>query len=99
MNYDAKTTFPKIKKEAILSIPIPNINFQIPTEKQAHDKIVKFVEMLLELHKRLHKATLPSDIRRPQARIQAAERQIDQLVYRLYELSPEEIKLIDPEYE
>jgi len=99
INYDAKTTFPKIKKEAILSIPIPNIDFENPTEKQAHDEIVKFVEMLLELNKRLHKATLPSDIRQLQARIQAAERQLDQLVYRLYDLTSEEIKLIDPDAE
>jgi type I restriction-modification system DNA methylase subunit len=99
INYDAKTTFPKIKKEAILSIPIPNIDFENPTEKRAHDEIVKFVEMLLELNKRLHKATLPSDIRQLQARIQAAERQLDQLVYRLYDLTSEEIKLIDPDAE
>jgi hypothetical protein len=91
--------FAEVKAIYVKALPIKSINFQIPTEKHAHDEIVKFVEMLLELNKRLHKATLPSDIRQLQARIQAAERQIDQLVYQLYNLTLEEIKLIDPEYE
>ncbi|SFE92247.1 Eco57I restriction-modification methylase domain-containing protein [Thermoflexibacter ruber] len=91
--------FAQVKVVNLKVLPIRLIDFNNPTEKQAHDEIVKFVGMLLELNKRLHKATLPSDIRQLQARIQAAERQIDQLIYQLYELSPEEIKLIDPEYE
>lgn len=91
--------FAQVKVVNLKVLPIRLIDFNNSTEKQAHDEIVKFVEMLLELHKRLHKATLPSDIRQLQARIQAAERQIDQLVYQLYDLTPEEIKLIDPEYE
>ena len=91
--------FAEVKAIYIKSLPIRLIDFNNPIEKQAHDEIVKFVEMLLELSKRLQKATLPADIRQLEARIQAAEYEINQIVYQLYNLTKEEIKLIYPENE
>ena len=46
---DEKETYPKIKKEAILSIPIKEINN--PNKKSKHDSIIRQVDNLLQLNK------------------------------------------------
>jgi predicted type IV restriction endonuclease len=46
-NYDEKRTFPKIKKAALLSIPIPMIDFSNPGESRLHDAVVKLVDEML----------------------------------------------------
>jgi hypothetical protein len=89
--------FAQVKVVNLKGLPIRIIDFNNLSEKHAHDEIVKFVEMLLELHKRLQKASLPADIRQLEARIQAAENEINQIVYQLYNLTKEEINLIDTE--
>ena len=50
---------------------------------------------MLALHKRLAAATIPADKELYQRQIEATDRQIDRLVYELYELSDEEIKIVE----
>jgi hypothetical protein len=90
--------FAQVKVVNLKPLPIRVINFNDVAEKLAHDEIVKYVEMLLELHKRLQKATL-TDKRQLETRILNAETQINEIVYQLYHLTEEEIKLIDAEHE
>lgn len=89
-NSDEKKTFPKIKKEAILSIPIP----KIVSDKQQKE-ISKFVEQLLQLNSEKSEAKLESKIEQLQNRIDYCEQKINEIVYQLYELSDEEIKIIE----
>jgi hypothetical protein len=58
------------------------------------DRMVELVERMLDLHKRLPSA-LMHDRDRIQTEIDATDRQIDDLVYRLYGLSDKEIKLVE----
>jgi hypothetical protein len=50
---------------------------------------------MLDLHKKLTEAKIPDEKTKLQRQISATDRQIDQLVYDLYNLTPEEIKIIE----
>ena len=55
----------------------------------------QLVETTLDLHKRLNVAALPQEKTHIQRQITAADRQIDQLIYELYDLTPEEIQIVE----
>ena len=72
------------------------INFDDAAEKQQHDTIVALVEQMLQLQKEYAEA---SREKLPRAdalkrRIDETDAAIDQLVYRLYDLSAEEIRVV-----
>jgi len=90
-NSDEKKTFPKIKKEAILHIPVPKADTKIQT------KIIKHVDQLLQLNKELQMATLPEQKEQIQARIGYCEDKINGIVYGLYGLTAEEVRVIEGE--
>lgn len=52
-------------------------------------------DRMLELHKQLLKAQTPHDREVLQRQIETTDRQIDKLVYELYELTDEEIEIIE----
>ena len=60
-----------------------------------YDRIVSLVEQMLPLHKRLADAKMASDKKTIEQQIKATDRQIDQLVYELYELTDEEIAIVE----
>ena len=90
-----KKTFPKIKKEAILSVPIKTIDPKNKTEQQLHDEIVKNVDLLLRLNEELQTIKLQTKIEEIQSRIERAEANINQAVYKLYDLTEEEIRIVE----
>lgn len=63
--------------------------------KAKHDKMVSFVERMLELHKKLNAAKVPDEKIKLQRQIDATDAQIDKLVYELYGLTAEEIKIVE----
>ncbi len=75
-------------------IPIRAINFADKTEKAMHDKMVALVEQMLETKKQLQTARTDKDKNFYQDRCNALDRQIDKLVYELYELTDDEIKIV-----
>lgn len=89
---DEKKTFPKIKKEAILSIPVPTINKQ---NKNLHDEIAKLVNQLLQLNQQKADVKLASQASQLQGKIDFCEDRINQIIYQLYELTDEEIKIVE----
>lgn len=91
---DEKKTFPKIKKEALLSIPIPTINKQ---NKNLHDEITKLVNQLLQLNQQIAEVKLASQVSQLQTKIDYCESRINELVYQLYNLTEAEIKQITGE--
>jgi predicted type IV restriction endonuclease len=93
-NSDEKKTFPKIKKEAILSIPIPTLK-KDDKRKYSYDEIIKNVDFLLKLNEELKDSKLPSKTEQIKNRIEHSEQKINELVYQLYELTPEEIAIIE----
>ncbi len=78
-------------------IPIKQIDFTNPAEKKKHDEIVKLVETMLELNKELQKAKLATGQEQIKQRITYTDKKIDALVYELYGLTEEEIKVVEGE--
>ncbi|MDP2212202.1 MAG: TaqI-like C-terminal specificity domain-containing protein [Candidatus Aquicultor sp.] len=76
-------------------LPIRTINFSDPTDKANHDKMVSLVERMLDLNKQLATAKTPHDTKVIQTQIDATDRQIDNLVYEFYDLTEEEIKIVE----
>ena len=91
-NSDEKKTFPKIKKEAILSIPVPIITKQ---NKNLHDEIVKLVNQLLQLNQEKAEIKLATKLDQLQNKIDYCENRINQIVYQLYELTEAEIEVVE----
>jgi len=67
----------------------------IKKQKQQHDAIIKLVESMFELKKRLNIAKLQTEKNTLLTRIEHTESEINNIVYQLYDLSPEEIEQIN----
>ena len=76
-------------------IPIRTIDLSDPSDVANHDHMTSLVDQMLSLHKQLNEARTPHEQTALQRQIEATDRQIDALVYELYGLTEEEIKLID----
>ena len=79
----------------IRGLPIRLINFTDPADAARHDRLVALVARMLDLHKQSAAAAVPFDRERLRRQIEAADRQIDELVYELYGLTEAEIKLVE----
>jgi hypothetical protein len=75
--------------------PIRVIDFNNPTEKAIHDKLVSHVDRMLDLHKK--KATLPpsSEREKVEREIAVTDERIDEIVYGLYGITEEEKVVIE----
>ena len=73
----------------LVQLPIPIVN----EEKRKH--LTGLVEQMLDLNKRLATTRLPQEKTILQRQITATDRQIDQLVYQLYDLTPAEIAIVE----
>lgn len=81
--------FPEIQSYLFNSLPIKSL----PIEQQTD--IIKLVNQLLQLNTELQTETLPNRIEQIKQRIEYAEDKINELVYQIYELTEEEIRLIE----
>ena len=78
-------------------LPIRTIDFKNKKDKAAHDKMVKLVDAMLALNKKLAATKTPHERDLTERRIRAIDSQIDALVYELYGLTKEEIKIVEGE--
>ena len=90
-----KRSIAQLKKIHLDEIPVPTINFSDPDEKACHGQIVDLVEQMLLLHKQLAMAKMSYEKTAIQRQIDAIDQQIDRLVYDLYGLTEEEIKIVE----
>ena len=82
-------------KQYVGRLPIRTINFDDPADVARHDTMVVLVERMLDLHKKLHAATIPADKKLYQRQIEATDAEIDALVYELYGLTEEETAIVE----
>ncbi|MCK4738516.1 MAG: N-6 DNA methylase [Deltaproteobacteria bacterium] len=87
--------FAEVKKINLKKLPIRTIDLSNKTEKAVHDKMVSLVNTMLELNKKLAKTKIPHERDLTERRISATDTQIDTLVYELYGLTKEEIKIVE----
>jgi hypothetical protein len=82
-------------KQYFGELPIHNIDLANPSDKARHDQVVQWVQRLLGLHQRLEAAKSPPEKTALERQIAAADSQIDRLVYELYGLTEDEIKIVE----
>lgn len=68
---------------------------RIPNHKFRHGNMVSLVQTMLDLNKALQTVKTPDEKTALQRQITATDNQIDQLVYELYNLTPEEIQIVE----
>ncbi|MEA2051388.1 MAG: TaqI-like C-terminal specificity domain-containing protein, partial [Euryarchaeota archaeon] len=89
--------FAEVKVVNLKKLPIRTIDFSNPVEKAQHDKLVALVENMLELKKKHHEAKMDQDKELYEQPIKLVDAQIDRLVYDLYGLTEEEIRIVEEE--
>lgn len=82
-------------KQFIAQLPIHSIDFADPEDVVLHDKLVSLVEKMLGLMPKLHATTSESEKTALQNAVTATDQQIDALVYELYGLTEEEIRVVE----
>lgn len=93
--YDRRRTFPKIKGTYLKRIPILKPDGVKDDKKRVFDRIRVLVQQMLDLHARVAKVRTDHERTVLQRQIDHTDRQIDALVYELYDLTPEEIAIVE----
>jgi adenine-specific DNA-methyltransferase len=91
------SVFPEVRIYSLNQLPIRIINFSDKTDNDKHDKIVQLVEQMLQAKPQTMIARNERDQIFYQNKCLAIDRQIDQLVYELYELTDKERAAIENE--
>jgi len=81
-------------RQYIENLPIRGIDFDRGTDKKVHDRLAHLARRMLDLHASLDSAQ-GHDHTLLQRQIEATDREIDNLVYELYGLTDEEIKIVE----
>jgi type II restriction/modification system DNA methylase subunit YeeA len=76
-------------------LPIPIFDLSKKVDKDKHDKLVALVDQMLALKKKEQAETVPQTKTMISRQIQALDKQIDALVYGLYGLTEDEIKVVE----
>jgi REP element-mobilizing transposase RayT len=90
-----KDSTPQLKKIDLDKFPILVFDFSNPSEKQAHDTLVSLVDNMLQTQKDSRAAKSESDKSMYVKKINMLDNQINQLVYKLYDLTDEEIRIVE----
>jgi hypothetical protein len=90
--------FAEIKKVNLDKLPIPSLDLSKKNDKARHDKLVSLVDQMLVLKKKEWAETVPQTKTMIGRQIQAVDKQIDALVYELYGLTEDEIKIVEGEF-
>ncbi|MGA2533691.1 MAG: N-6 DNA methylase [Candidatus Aminicenantales bacterium] len=84
-----------IKGIYLADIPIRSVNASNLVSITHHDRIVNYVDRIMELHDQRDKARTPTDKELCERQIAAIDRQLDQHVYQLYGLSADEVLMVE----
>ena len=79
----------------VSQIPIRPIDPLSPDDVAKHDRMVSLVEAMLDLHRRLPASSTDHEKTLLERQIEATDRQIDTLVYELYGLTEDEIRIVE----
>jgi hypothetical protein len=90
-----KGLFPKVLVSDLKRIPIQQIRQDDLRENTIHDKLVNLVAQMLTLNQEGEIAKTPAQKNAIRRQINTTDKQIDQLVYKLYGLTDDEIKTVE----
>jgi type I restriction-modification system DNA methylase subunit len=97
LHFYYRTTFQTIhvQNEELASLPLPKVDFTKPADKMRHDRLVELVEQMLAARAKLPSANTERDREFYTNKCATLDQEIDRLVYQLYGLTDEEIKLVE----
>ncbi|HEC88524.1 MAG TPA: hypothetical protein ENI52_04315 [Thermoplasmata archaeon] len=84
-----------VKLNQIRLLPIRTIDFNNPSDVKMHDEMVRLVERMMDLKRRYHETDDEHLRTQLDHAINATDSAIDALVYRLYGLTDEEIRIVE----
>ncbi len=93
--YKTKEIFPRILLENLKALPIKIINEKNKTEFRKQNEIIKLVDQLLKLNKEKAEIKLQSKMELLQNKMDYCEDRINEIVYELYGLTKDEIKIVE----
>ena len=76
-------------------IPMPSVDLTKKSDKEVHDKLVKLVDNIIAINKKLVGESNPNTKEILERQVRALDGEIDRLVYGLYGLSDNEIRIIE----
>ncbi len=74
---------------------LPNISSSALSDNRSYQRIVNYVSQIITAKKQLQQAKTESDKNYLQRKCDTLEKQIDELVYKLYDLTEDEIKIVE----
>ncbi len=87
--------FPQFKVNELARFPIRKIDFDKSADRTQHDRMVALVEQMLAAKKQLAAAQSDADQDFYGNKCAGLDRQIDALVYEIYALTPDEIRIVE----
>jgi hypothetical protein len=78
-------------------IILPPLDMSNKSDKKVHDDVVCLVDQLLKLNEEKSKTKLPTNLSQIETKIAYCEDKINSLVYQLYGLNEEEIRIVEGE--
>lgn len=85
--------FPKIVLKQTRELPFPDI--ELDPKNKLQEKVCALVERMILLQKEVSRIGIPTEKTRIERQILATDAEIDRLVYELYGLTEEEIKIVE----
>ena len=76
-------------------IPMPSVDLTKKSDKEVHDKLVKLVDNIIAINKKLVGENNPNTKEILERQVRALDGEIDRLVYGLYGLNDNEIRIIE----
>lgn len=87
--------FPQFKVKELGEFPIRSLDLKIKSDKNYHDDLVSKVIQIQQAYIKFNEVVTESDKNIYSQRIEILNAQIDTVIYKLYELSEEEIEIIE----
>jgi len=95
LNPEKGEALAQVKRGHLAHLPLPTIQLIDSRDKARHDRMVSLVEQMLSLNKQLQAAKTDHEKTSLYRQIDVTDRQIDLLVYELYGLTEDEIKIVE----
>lgn len=95
LNPEKGEALAQVKRGHIALLPIKEINKENSSEIDFQNEIIKLVEQLLKLNEEIREQKLDTKVNQIQSRIDYCENRINEIVYQLYGLTKEEIKIVE----
>jgi hypothetical protein len=87
--------FYEYKPMYVSKIPIHKINMEDSSELLIQDRLEFLVNQIIDVNKNYLKTNIPNGKKRLQREIDAIDAEIDRLVYELYDLTEDEIRIVE----